>query len=104
MCSMPWLPSYTREQAESAIANASTWADALEVLGLAYHGKAIQTLRKWAERWGISTDHLGERRIPRHRYTEEEARAAIASSRSWSEALRRLGYCHSGAKDRKSVV
>jgi hypothetical protein len=30
------------------------------------------------------------------RYGEEEARAAIAASRSWSEALRRLGMCHSG--------
>jgi hypothetical protein len=30
------------------------------------------------------------------RYTAEEARAAIAASSSWSEALRRLGMCHTG--------
>jgi hypothetical protein len=30
------------------------------------------------------------------RYTEVEARRAIADARSWSEALRRLGMCHSG--------
>jgi hypothetical protein len=30
------------------------------------------------------------------RYGELEARAAIAASRSWSEALRRLGMCHTG--------
>ena len=30
------------------------------------------------------------------RYTKEQARVAIASSRSWAEALRRLGMCHSG--------
>jgi HNH endonuclease len=30
------------------------------------------------------------------RYTELEARAAIAASRSWSESLRRLGMCHTG--------
>lgn len=30
------------------------------------------------------------------RYTEDEARRAIADARSWSEALRRLGMCHSG--------
>jgi 5-methylcytosine-specific restriction endonuclease McrA len=30
------------------------------------------------------------------RYSEEEARRAIADSLSWSEALRRLGLCHSG--------
>jgi hypothetical protein len=33
-------------------------------------------------------------------FTEEEARKAIASSRSWAESLRRLGYCHSGANPR----
>jgi hypothetical protein len=31
------------------------------------------------------------------RFTEEEAREAIADSRSWAESLRRLGYCHTGA-------
>jgi hypothetical protein len=30
------------------------------------------------------------------RYTEEEARIAIAASLSWSAALRQLGMCHSG--------
>jgi Zn-finger nucleic acid-binding protein len=29
-------------------------------------------------------------------YTEDEARAAIAASRSWSESLRRLGLCQGG--------
>jgi hypothetical protein len=30
------------------------------------------------------------------RYSEDEARAAIAASLSWTDALRRLGMCHSG--------
>jgi hypothetical protein len=30
------------------------------------------------------------------RYSESEAREAIASSKSWAEALRRLGMCHTG--------
>lgn len=34
------------------------------------------------------------------RFTEEEARRAIAESASWAEALRRLGYCHTGANPR----
>lgn len=29
-------------------------------------------------------------------YTEDRARAAVAESKSWTEALRRLGYCPSG--------
>jgi hypothetical protein len=34
------------------------------------------------------------------RFTEEEARRAIAQSRSWAESLRRLGYCHTGGNPR----
>jgi hypothetical protein len=35
--------------------------------------------------------------VPRGpRYSATEARKAIAASRSWSEALRRLGMCHTG--------
>lgn len=36
----------------------------------------------------------------RVRYTEAEAREAIAKSTSWSEALRRLGYCPTGGNPR----
>src|SRR5215210_4803733 len=34
------------------------------------------------------------------RYSEDEARKAIAGSRSWAEALRRLGMCQSGGGGR----
>ena len=34
------------------------------------------------------------------RFSEEEARKAIARSRSWAESLRRLGYCQSGSNPR----
>ncbi|MDQ3759409.1 MAG: HNH endonuclease [Actinomycetota bacterium] len=99
MCSCRGFLSYTQAEAETAIVSAATWQDALAALGVRYHGKSIATLRKWAARWSISTDHLtdqrGRRRI-RSRYTEEEAREAISTSRSWAEALRKLGMCHSG--------
>lgn len=68
-------------------------------LDCGYHGKNIRTLRKWADRWGIPVDHLpvGRGRPKRTApYTEARAREAIASSRSWSEALRKLGYCPTG--------
>jgi hypothetical protein len=42
----------------------------------------------------IRWEHVFVPRGPR--YSEEEAREAIAASFSWSEALRRLGMCHSG--------
>jgi hypothetical protein len=70
---------------------------ALEALGAKYHGKSIKTLRKWAARWEIPTDHLPKGRAgAAPRYTREQAAEAIAASRSWSEALRRLDYCHTG--------
>jgi hypothetical protein len=37
---------------------------------------------------------------PRPRFTEETAREAIAASRTWSEALRRLGYSPRGGNPR----
>jgi hypothetical protein len=41
-----------------------------------------------------SCEHVFVQRGPR--YSEAEARAAIQVSQSWSEALRRLGMCHTG--------
>ncbi len=67
------------------------------MLGYAYHGKNIRTIRKWAERWTIGLDHLPSHGTRRVCYTEAEARAAIGSSQSWAESLRKLGYCHTGA-------
>jgi hypothetical protein len=95
---MPWKPRYSEEQARAAIAGSNSWAEVLEALGYGYFGKNIRTVRRWAAKWGIPTDHLPQHktRIVRRRHTEAELRAAVAASRSWAEALRRLGYCQSG--------
>jgi hypothetical protein len=96
---MPWKPHYTEAEARAAIEAAASWREVLDALSYQYHGKNIDTVRRWAERWNIPTDHLSDRRgrpARRLRYTEAELRQAIASSRSWAEALRRLGYCPSG--------
>jgi hypothetical protein len=97
---MPWRPRYTEAQARAAIGGAESWGEVLQALGYGYFGKNIQTVRKWARRWGISTEHLPSSGRQHCRYTEDEAREAIAASRSWTEALRRLGYCHTGANPR----
>lgn len=97
---MPWRPHFSREQLEAALADALSWRDVLEALEYGYHGKNIETIRKWASRWTLSvehlTDHRGRAPSPRWRYTEDELRGAIAASESWAETLRRLGYCPSG--------
>ncbi len=96
---VPWEPRVDRTEVAEAIAGAPNWRAVLEALGYAYHGKNIATVRKWAARWGISTDHLPDNRgrpIGRIRYSGEQLKAAIAASSSWAEALRRLGYCPTG--------
>src|SRR5918996_963977 len=97
---MPWKPRYTEAEARAAIQGAESWGEVLQALGYGYFGKNIQTVRKWAVRWGISTEYLPTSGTQRYRYTKSEAKAAIAASRSWTEALRRLGYCHTGANPR----
>jgi hypothetical protein len=93
---MPWKPTYSEAEARAAIAGAATWREILRALDLGYHGKNIDTLRRCAARWGIPTDHLTDRRGPRPQYGDADLRTAIGNSRSWAEALRRLGYCPSG--------
>jgi hypothetical protein len=94
---MPWTPSYSEAEARAAIGVGGSWRAVLRALDLGYHGKNIDTLRRWAERWGISLDHLTDRRGQRRSsYADADLRVAIANSRSWAEALRRLGYCPSG--------
>jgi transposase-like protein len=96
---MPWKPRVSRDQVATAVSGAPSWAAVLRALGYAYHGKNITTIRKWAELWGISTEHLSDHRdVPplRRRYSEEDLRRAVAASYSWAETLRRLGYCPTG--------
>lgn len=96
---MPWEPHYTEAEARAAISGATSWREVLAALGLGYHGKNILTVRRWAARWGISVEHLSDRRGPRRgsaRYSDAELAAAVAASLSWAETLRRLGYCPSG--------
>jgi hypothetical protein len=99
MCSplMPWRPTYSEAEARAAITAGRSWRAVLHTLGLKYHGKNIATLRRWAARWNIPVEHLSDRRGQQHAgFGDADLRVAIANSRSWAEALRRLGYCPSG--------
>jgi hypothetical protein len=96
---VPWKPRYSEEAARAAIAASTSWAEVLEALGYGYFGKNIETVRRWAAKWDIRTGHLPayrKTRSIRYRHSAAEISAAIADSRSWAEALRRLGYCQSG--------
>jgi transposase-like protein len=49
---------YTEEEAGAAIAASLTFTEALRRLGMCWSGGNHRTLKKWAETWGIPTDHF----------------------------------------------
>jgi hypothetical protein len=50
--------SYSEEEARTAIAASSSWAESLRRLGLCTTGGAWRVLKKHAQAWEISTDHF----------------------------------------------
>lgn len=54
-------PRYTADATRAAIAASLSWAEALRRLGMRAAGGNSTTLRKYADLWGISTDHFDHR-------------------------------------------
>lgn len=52
------FPTYSEEEAREAIARSKSYAEALRWMGMCASGGGTATLRKWAERWRILTDHF----------------------------------------------
>ena len=52
------FPSYSEGEARDAIAKSRSYAEALRGMGMCSSGGSTATLRKWADRWGISTEHF----------------------------------------------
>ncbi len=95
---VPWKPRYTRDEAAKAVAQSSSWADALRCLGLSPRGKNFATIRKWALRWELDVSHLPAYRpgVAAPNFSEQDLRTAISASRSWAETLRLMGRCPTG--------
>jgi len=93
---------YTQQELRLAIEHSLSWTETCRRLG--YAGNNTRTVRKYAGLWKIATDHFDSRAAHRvavgPRFTESELRRAVARSLSISEALRQLGYCHTGANPR----
>jgi hypothetical protein len=51
-------PRYTVLEARAAIESSLSYAQALRRMGMCASGGGTATLRKWAARWGISTEHF----------------------------------------------
>jgi hypothetical protein len=52
------FPTYSEAEARDAIARSKSYAEALRWMGMCASGGGTATLRKWAERWSISTEHF----------------------------------------------
>jgi len=52
------FPTYSEEEAREAIARSRSYAEALRWMRMCASGGGTATLRKWAQRWGISTSHF----------------------------------------------
>jgi len=59
------MPRYTEVQARAAIAGSLCYSEALRRLGMRPAGGNHRTLKLWAERWRISTDHFDPRAATR---------------------------------------
>jgi hypothetical protein len=57
--------NYTEEEARAAIAASLTFTEALRRLGMCWSGGNYRTLKKWAERWSITTDHFDPNAVRR---------------------------------------
>jgi hypothetical protein len=53
-----WLPTYSRDEVEDAVAQARSLSGALRRLGLRPVGGNYKTLHKLIDHYGVSTDHL----------------------------------------------
>lgn len=55
---MPWPPPFSESDLREAIAQSITWAATLRLLGYEVKGHNYRTAQRWAEAWGINTDHF----------------------------------------------
>ena len=55
---MPRRPRFTESEARDAIAQSRSWSEALRRLGYSPRGGNPKTLRKYAAKWEISTEHF----------------------------------------------
>lgn len=58
VCERVFVPRYTDQEARDAIAASFSYAETLRRLELCATGGNWLTLRRWAQRWGITTEHF----------------------------------------------
>ncbi len=84
---------YTDDQLASAVRSSRTMREVLTTLGLAPRGGNYETVWRRVVQLGISSSHLRHERSPRLPLTatDDEVASAVATARSFADALRSLG-------------
>jgi hypothetical protein len=89
------FPRYSEQEARAVIARSKSYAEALRWMGMCPTGGGTATLRKWTERWGISTVHFdpyaSQRGLPR-RERRPLADVMVANSNYCRTNLKRRLY------------
>jgi hypothetical protein len=96
-------PTYTREEARAAVDASRTYTEALRRLGMCPTGGAHPVLKKWVERWGISTAHFDPqavRNAARRRRRKPLEEILVADSTFHRGHLKRRLY-QEGIKERR---
>jgi hypothetical protein len=85
---------FSEDDLRAAVAEAVCWADAMRSLGYEPKGSNYQTVKKWAARWGITTDHFDPsartRRSTRSREVPLELMLVVDSTYKRQSVKRRL--------------
>ena len=98
-------PRYSEEQARVAIAASASFAEALRRMDMCCSGNAYLILRKWAERWGIPTDHFdphrGRRNLERRNTPRTPIEAFLVDGRYVKSATLKERLYAEGLKARR---
>jgi len=93
--SRPW----TDDQLRAAVAASTSYPMTLQQLNVPLSGSSEQKARRHARFLGLDTKHFRRQRgpVPRApRWTDDQLRAAVSSSRSYSRVIRQLGLVPAG--------
>jgi hypothetical protein len=77
------FPTYSEAEAREAIGKSKSYAEALRWMGMCASGGATATLKKWAQRWDIPTQHFdpyASQRGPRSRDRKPLAEVMVENS------------------------
>lgn len=93
--------SWSDDDLRAAVAASSSWRQVTDHLGLAGGGTTLARIRTRCTELGLEVGHLPRAGYPPRSYTDEQLRAAVASSTCRSQAIGALGLVVGGTAWRR---